>query len=101
MSRRKRKVYSREFKLEAVKLVTEQGYKARDAAERLGISASSISLWKTELKSETDQQSVFPGKGHLKPVDAEIKSLRKELEKTKRERDILKKAMAYFIPPQE
>jgi transposase len=53
------------------------------------------------LGSDDGAQAAFPGKGYLKPADAEIKNLRKELEKTKRERDILKEAMAYFIPPQE
>ena len=44
-------------------------------------------------------ESAFPGKGYLKPADAELKNLRKELEKVKRERDILKKAVAYFAEP--
>jgi transposase len=99
MSKKPKKVYSREFKVEAVKLVTEQGYKANDAAQRLGISVSALSKWKHELKVEGTAESAFPGKGYLKPADAEIKNLRNELEKVKRERDILKKAVAYFAEP--
>lgn len=99
MSKKPKKFYSREFKIEAVKLVTEQGYKTGDAAVRLGISPSAISLWKRQLESEMTLESAFPGKGYLKPADAELKNLRNELEKVKRERDILKKAVAYFAEP--
>ncbi len=101
MSKKKRNVYSKDFKIEAVKLVTERGYRAKAAAESLGICPSSISVWKQALESEGCIKRVFPGKGHLRSADAEIKSLRKELEKTQRERDILKKAMAYFMPSQK
>src|SRR5688572_29754242 len=99
MSKSNRKNFSREFKVEAVRLVTEQGYKATEAAVKLGISSSVISRWKKQLMEEEMPESAFPGKGYLKPAEAEIKSLKNELEKTKRERDILKKAMAYFAEP--
>lgn len=94
MSNNTRKFYSRDFKTEAVKLVTEQGYRATDAAQRLGVSLSAISKWKRELEAQGTPESAFPGKGYLKPEDAERRNLRNELEKVKRERDILKKAMA-------
>lgn len=93
------KFFSRDFKVEAVKLITEHDYKACDAAQRLGISPSAIGKWEHELEAESTPESAFPGKGYLKPVDAEIKNLRNELEKVKRERDILKKAVAYFAEP--
>jgi transposase len=99
MTGSRRKLYSREFKVEAVKLVTEQGYKPSEAAKRLGISLSAICKWKNELKAEGIPEAAFPGKGYLKPADAELKNLRNELEKVKRERDILKKAVAYFAEP--
>jgi transposase len=99
MSKRTKKFYSREFKVEAVKLVTVHGYKPSDAAQRLGVSLSAISKWKRELEAEGTPESAFPGKGYLKPADAELKNLRNELEKVKRERDILKKAVAYFAEP--
>lgn len=94
-----KKFYSREFKVEAVKLIIEQNYKATDAAKRLGISLSALSKWKRELEAEGTPEAAFPGNGYLKPADAELKNLRNELEKVKRERDILKKAVAYFAEP--
>jgi len=99
MSKKPRNFYSRDFKIEAVKLITEHGYKASDAAKRLGVSLSALGKWKYELETEGTPEAAFPGKGHLKPVDAELKNLRNELEKVKRERDILKKAVAYFAEP--
>lgn len=99
MSKKQRKFYSREFKVEAVKLATEHGYKPTEAAKRLGVGLSTVGKWKRELEKEGYAESAFPGKGYLKPADAEIKNLRKELEKVTRERDILKKAMAYFTEP--
>lgn len=99
MSGKPKKIYSRDFKVEAVKLVTEGGYKAIDAAQRLGICPSALSKWKREFEAEGTPEAAFPGKGYLKPAEAEIKALRTELEKVKRERDILKKAVAYFAEP--
>ena len=101
MSKKQRKNYTRDFKIEAVKLVSEHGYKTNDAAERLGICPSALSKWKRELSLEGGMEEAFPGKGYLKPADAKLKSLEKELEKTRRERDILKKALAYFASPLE
>lgn len=94
-----KKFYSRDFKVEAVRLVTEQGYKLTEAAKNLGISLGALSKWKRELEAEKSPEAAFPGKGYLKPADAEIKNLKKELERVSRERDILKKAMAYFAAP--
>jgi transposase len=95
-----RKNYSAEFKEEAVKLITEQGYTLSEAASRLGISKGALSNWKQALLDEGNTKSAFPGKGHLKPEDAAFKELQKEVERLRRERDILKKAMAYFANPQ-
>lgn len=95
-----RKNFTSDFKEEAVKLVTEQGYKLSEAADRLGISKSALSLWKRALLREGNVKSAFPGKGYLKPEEAAVKELQKEVERLRRERDILKKAMAYFTNPQ-
>jgi transposase len=63
----------------------------------LGIGLSSLNRWKTNyLKANGEVKVAFPGKGNLSPYEAELKALKKENEKLKRERDILKKAMAYF-----
>lgn len=89
-----RRVFTREFKVEAVKLVTERGMAAAQAARDLGIGANVISRWVREAKA--DKTHAFPGRGQMKPDDAELARLRKELARTKAERDILKKAIAFF-----
>jgi transposase len=94
------KNYTADFKEEAVKLITEQGYTLSDAADRLGVSKSALSKWRQALLNEGSAKSAFPGKGYLKPEEAAFKELQKEVERLRRERDILKKAMAYFANPQ-
>jgi len=91
------KNYTKEFKLEAVKLVTEKGYKHQEAADSLGIAKSLISTWLQAFKkSPTTLEALFPGKGRLKPEDEKIKKLEKALRKVTQERDILKKVLGYF-----
>jgi transposase len=94
MSQKIKRTYTQEFKIEAVKLITEQGYSILEAARNLGISDSALGKWKRTLENESSPQAAFPGKGN--PKDAELATLRKELEKVKRERDIIKKALGYF-----
>jgi transposase len=60
----------------------------------LGIGRGVLYRWIKQMQE--DPQEAFPGKGRLKPRDQELQSLKKELEKVKRERDILKKAVAIF-----
>ncbi len=90
----KRKHYSKQFKIDAVKLVTEQGYKVSEAARNLGIHHSSLRNWKKQL--ETDGNQSFPGKGHMTSDKEELYRLRKEVKKLQMEREILKKAAAFF-----
>ncbi len=90
----KRKHYSKQFKIDAVKLVTEQGYKVSEAARNLGIHHSSLRNWKKQL--ETDDNQAFPGKGHMIPEKEELYRLRKENKRLRVEREILKKAAAFF-----
>lgn len=90
----KRQVFSREFKLEAVKLVTERGMTCAQAARDLGIGQNVISRWVREAKA--DKTHAFPGRGQMKPDDAEVARLKRELAKTRAERDILKKTIGYF-----
>lgn len=89
-----RRQFSREFKVEAVKLVTERGVSVRQTARDLDIGETVLRRWMRELAG--DPQQAFPGQGVLKPEQAEIDRLRKEVAKLKMERDILKKAAAYF-----
>jgi transposase len=90
----KRKHYSKQFKTDAVKLVTEQGFDVSEAARNLGIHHSSLRRWKRELESDGNQ--AFPGKGNLGPEKEELDRLRKENKRLRMERDILKKATAFF-----
>jgi transposase len=91
MQRRK---FSREFKLEAVRLVKDRGVSVSQAARDLDIHENVLRKWIRDAGS--DPQHAFPGHGQLKPEQLEIDRLRKEVAKLKAERDILKKAAAYF-----
>ena len=99
MPKKKRKSYSREFKIEAVRLITEKGYSIAEASRNLGIDYSVLRRWKNQVAE--DSQNAFPGKGRLKASDEELRSLKRELERVKEERDILKKALAYFAEGQK
>lgn len=89
-----RRTFSREFKLEAVRLVNERGVAVTQAARDLGLHENVLRKWVRELVA--DPQQAFPGHGQMKPEQAEIERLKKEVAKLKMERDILKKAAAYF-----
>jgi transposase len=91
---KEKKKYTPEFKMEAVRLITEQGYKTTEAARNLGIHPSVLNRWKSQLAS--DGKNAFPGKGRLTPEKEELQKLRKEVQRLKMERDILKKAAAFF-----
>jgi transposase len=90
----RRRTFSREFKLEAVRLVTERGVAVAQAAKDLDVHENVLRKWVRELREEP--QEAFPGNDKQKAQDAEIARLRKEVAKLKMERDILKKAAAYF-----
>jgi transposase len=89
-----RRRFTREFKLEAVRLVTERGVTIAQAARDLEVSGQVLRRWVKEL--EGDEQQAFPGHGQQKAEQAELTRLRREVAKLKAERDILKKAAAYF-----
>ncbi len=89
-----RRKYDRQFKEEAVKLVTDGGRSVADAARSLGIHENLLHTWKR--KYTEDPAGSFPGKGHLKPQDEELWKLQKENANLKEDREILKKALAIF-----
>ncbi len=89
----KRQRYSKEFKLDAVRLVTEQGYSIAVAARNLGLNANMLGRWKIEAaKSE----GAFRGNGKLSPEHLELRRLKAENRRLRMEREILKKATAFF-----
>jgi transposase len=89
-----RRRFDAEFKGEAVRLIRSGGRKASEVARNLGISPQLLHRWKSQLLD--DPQNAFPGKGHLKPEDEELRGLKKQLADVTEERDILKKALAIF-----
>jgi transposase len=89
-----RRAFTREFKLESVKLVKDRGVSIAQAARDLGVHENVLRKWVRDLKA--DPAHAFPGQGQMKPEQAEIAALRKEVAKLKMERDILKKAAAWF-----
>jgi transposase len=91
MERRK---HTREFKVEAVRLVRERGVSIAQAARDLGIHKNLLSLWVRQYSEDAEQ--AFGGVGQMKPEQLEIARLKREVIKLKAERDILKKAAAYF-----
>ena len=91
MERRK---FTREFKLEAVRLIRDRGVSYAQASHDLSVHQSQLRSW---VKAQADDpQQAFPGHGQMKPEQAEITRLKREVIKLKAERDILKKAAAYF-----
>jgi transposase len=90
MAKRK-KQYTQEFKESAVKLITEQGYKVAEAARNLGVNANVLGRWKREVDGDGG-----PEANNGKELQAELVRLRKENQRLKMEREILKKATAFF-----
>jgi transposase len=91
MERRK---FTREFKLEAVRLIKDRGVSYAQASQDLNVHTSQLRDW--VKKFSEDPQQAFPGNGQMKPEQLEIAQLKREVAKLKAERDILKKAAAYF-----
>ena len=84
------KRYPDEFKIEAVKQVTERGYSLRDVASRLGVTTNSLSDWIKKYGKGPEHAA------RLDDQQVEIRRLKAELKRVTEERDILKKAAAYF-----
>lgn len=91
---KRRRTYDKAFKQEAVRLVIEEGRRASEVERNLGIGRSIVSRWVRAFNQEA--HDVFPGQGRMKPVEEELRTLQRELDRVTRERDILKKAVAIF-----
>lgn len=84
-----RRSFTKEFKRDAVRLITDGKQSIAQVARDLGIRDTILGRWKKE--AEQHQDTAFPGKGHLSPEEAELRQLRRENERLRMERDILKK----------
>ena len=91
---KKRRTFSAESRRDAVRLVLEQGYSQAEAARSLGVGCTAISRWVQEFNARGDE--AFPGHGNLPPSAAELKRLERENKQLRLEREILKKAAAFF-----
>ena len=94
MTAEKRQTYTAEFKREAIRLVLAHGYAITEAARNLGINATMLGRWKREQEAREDR--AFPGKGRLSPEQEELHCLREENKRLRMEREMLKKAAAFF-----
>lgn len=90
----RRRQFGREFKIEAVRLIKDRGVSVAQASRDLDVHENQLGKW-VKLFS-ADPAQTFPGHGQMKPEQLEIEKLRREVAKLKAERDILKKAAAYF-----
>ena len=92
--KKEKRYFSREFKRDAVELIVKKGMSASKVARDLDVHPNLIHVWRRRYFD--DGADAFVGKGNLKPEDAKLKQLQKELADVKEERDILKKALAVF-----
>jgi len=89
-----RQSYTKEFKNDAVKLVIEQGYSSNEVGRRLGINQTNVFRWAREYRQENEPS--VNGDATRSELEAEVKRLRKEIERLPMQREILKKAAAFF-----
>jgi transposase len=92
-----RKTYPREFKLQALHMLTDQGLSVAEVARRLGVGENCLRTWRQAARDQGE--AAFPGQGHLSPAEEELRRLRAEVQRLRAERDLLKKAAAYFANP--
>lgn len=91
---KKRRTYSKEFKLETLELARTSDKSDSQLERELGLSRGCLYNWRKQLEQDGDQ--AFPGKGRAKPDDEYVRSLEREIATVKQEREILKKALAIF-----
>lgn len=97
MGAQKRRRFDRQFKLEAVRLITERGHSVRQVARDLDLRPDMLRRWRRQV--EEDPEQAFPGLGRTKEADRELLEMRRQLQRVTEERDILKKALAIFSGP--
>ena len=87
--------YSREFKVQALELLSQSGMTITQAARDLGVSKSQLYKWQRAMVE--DGAAAFPGRGNLLPRDEQMRRLKRDNERLRMERDILKKAAIFFV----
>ena len=92
--KQQRRRFDAQFKLDALRLIEDHNRKITDVARELGIRPELLYRWKSEHSADPEQ--AFPGKGHMKLDEEYVRRLERELTQARQERDILKKALAYF-----
>jgi len=94
----KRRVFTREFKVEAVRLITAGKQSISEVAESLGLRPDMLRAWRRQVegKPRARAKDIFPGNGNVSSQEEELNRLRRENEQLRQERDFLKKAAAYF-----
>ncbi len=94
----KRKTYSKEFKISAVKMIIEEAMPVAQVSRDLGVNENSLHNWKKQYLKDSEES--FPGKGRQTSEQEKIRRLEKENRELRMERDILKKATAFFAKEQ-
>ena len=98
MAQEQRRQFTREYKLEAVRLIRDRSVSFAQALRDLGVHVNLLRKWVKDFAADPSQ--ACPGQGRMKSEQAEIDRLRREVTRLKAERDILKKAAAYFAKDQ-
>jgi len=98
-----RRSFTREFKVQAVRMVGEAGRRLSEVARDLELDPKLIRRWREALEQEKEKEvsEAFPGKGHLQPEPEEVRRLQRENARLREEREILKKALAIFSGPHQ
>lgn len=92
-----RRQYEREFKVDAVRLVTEGGQRISDVARQVGVTPKMLSQWRTQLHKHATPEQAFVGPGNDREI--EVKQMKRRIALLEMERDILKKAIGIFAEP--
>ena len=91
---KKRRTFTRDFKVEAVRLVEEEDRPVKEVAKQLGIHPGLLYHWRKALIA--DEEDAFPGQGKVSDSEEELRRLRRENARLREEREILKKAITFF-----